>query len=103
MWSDVLELVTYTSSKSSTRDVIDVPEYHQVYANKKSIRMSEHYQSMATALRPELSFEVLAIEYNGEQEIRYNNKHYKVIRVFEKDRRITELICQGLVNKGSGQ
>lgn len=79
---------------------IEVPSVRNVFGNKKSIRQSEFYQAAVTALRPEITFEVWTCEYNQEEKLEYNSKQYNIIRTFDRNDKVTELICQGIVNQG---
>jgi SPP1 family predicted phage head-tail adaptor len=74
------------------------PKPRQVFANKKSIGQSEFYQAAATGLKPEIKFEVRTIEYEGERILEFNNSNYTILRTYDKNGEITELICSGLVN-----
>ena len=66
----------------------------QVFANKKSVRQSEFYQALAGGLRAELMLEIRSIDYNNEKRISYNSVKYDVIRSYDKNGEITEIICQ---------
>lgn len=99
LYKDVIDLMTEIESVNDIGNVIKVPTYRQVFANRKSIRQSEFYQAQATGLRPEIMFEVRSIEYEDEETLRYNGKNYSIIRVYDKGE-ITELICSGVVNNG---
>lgn len=96
LYKDIIELITVTTTQNELGDDIESKTYKQVYANKKSIRQNEFYQAMNNGLKPEIMFEIRSIDYNNEQILRYNNKEYSIIRVYDKGE-ITELICQGLV------
>jgi SPP1 family predicted phage head-tail adaptor len=97
MWRDVVDLVSVTVSTNAIGDPVETETFREVYANKKSIRQSEHYQALATGLRPDLMFEVRAIEYTDEPRLRFNSKTYDIIRSFTKNDEIIELVCQWLV------
>jgi hypothetical protein len=43
-------------------------------------------------------FEVRTSEYKDERKLSYNGKEYTIIRSYDKNGEITELICSGLVN-----
>lgn len=101
LWCDVIELMSVIESENDIGDTVEEPVSVQVYANKKSIRQSEFYQSMANGLRPELMFEIRQIEYSDQDKLKYNNKTYSIIRTYSKNDEILELICQGLVNNAS--
>ena len=99
LFRDVISLITVTTTENELGDTIEVSTERQVFADKQSVRQSEFYQAAATGLRPELMFVVRTIEYNGETKLKYNGKEYSIIRTYDKDGELTELICQGTVNK----
>lgn len=68
-----------------------------VFADKKSIRQSEFYQSQATGMKPEVMFIIRSSEYDNETKLIYNLKRYNIIRAFETKNEMTELICAGIV------
>ena len=96
-FSDKIELIAITVTENSMGDMIETETKTEVFANRKSIRQSEFYQAAATGLRPEIMFEVWSEEYSNQPKLKYGNKLYTIIRVYDKGER-TELICQGLVN-----
>ena len=96
-FSDKVELIAISVMENDMGDMIETEKKTEVFANKKSIRQSEFYQSAATGLRPEIMFEVWSEEYSTQPKLRYDNKLYIIIRAYDKGE-ITELVCQGLVN-----
>lgn len=99
LFRDIINLIGKTTyTKNAIGDLISVTEQRTVYANKKSIRQTEFYQAAAVGLRPELMFEIRSIEYQGEKKLSYKNKEYDIIRAYDKNGEITELVCTGLVN-----
>lgn len=98
LYKDIIKLISITYTENSIGDIIEQKVKRDVFANKKSVRQSEFYQSMATGLRPEIMFEVRSVEYANEKKLEFNNKEYSIIREYSKNGEITELICQGLVN-----
>ena len=99
MWRDVGYLVTETHTTNSMKDIVTTETQRKVFCNKKSIRQTEFYQAAATALRPELMFEVRTADYSDEAKFKFGAKTYNIIRTYDKDGEITELVCSGLVNK----
>ena len=99
-FSDKIKLIAISYTENSLGDIIETETETEVFANKKSIRQSEFYQAAATGLRPEIMFEVWSEEYSSQQRVKYDNKDYTVIRAYDKDGELTELICQGVVNRG---
>ena len=99
-FSDKINLVTITVTENSMGDMVESVTKKEVFANKKSVRQSEFYQSAATGMRPELMFEVWTDEYSGQPRIEFGSIAYTVIRAYEKNE-ITELVCQGMVNNAA--
>ncbi len=99
LFRDVVKLISVTVTENDMGDIIETPVERQVFADKQSVRQSEFYQAAATGLRPELMFVVRSVDYNGEQKLKYNDKEYAIIRTYDKDGELTELVCQGVVNK----
>ena len=47
-------------------------------------------------------FVVRSIDYNQEPKLKYNGKEYTIIRTYDKDGELTELVCQGgMVNRAN--
>lgn len=98
LFRDVIGLISVTTIENDMGDMIDVETKREVFADKKSVRQNEFYQAQATGLRPELMFVVRTIEYGQEPKLEFDSKMYNIIRVYDKDGELTELVCQGLVN-----
>ena len=98
LFKDVINLVSVTTGENDMGDIIEVETKRQVYADKRSVRQNEFYQAQATGLRPELMFIIRTIEYEQEPKLEYDSKTYTIIRTYDKDGELTELVCQGLVN-----
>lgn len=70
----------------------------EVYANRKSIRQSEFYQSFGTGLKPEIVFEVMYEEYQGEKMLKADMPNegeidLHILRTFTKNQERLELVC----------
>ena len=98
LFRDVINLVRVTIVENDMGDLVETLTTRQVFADKKSVRQNEFYQAAATGLRPELMFVVRTIEYNQEPKLEFNSKTYTIIRAYEKDDELVELVCQGLTN-----
>jgi len=97
LWCDVANLVSYTETTNGMGDTITTESLREVFVNKKSIRQSEYYQALSTGLKPEIMFEVRAIDYQDEENISYNGKLYNILRTYSKNGEVTELICQAVI------
>lgn len=101
LFREVIKLISVATTENSMGDVIETPTEREVFADKQSIRQTEFYQAAATGLRPELMFVVRSVDYDGEQKLKHNNKEYTIIRTYDKDGELIELICQGVVNRAN--
>lgn len=101
LFRDVVNLVDISCTENDIGDPIENETKLQVFADKQSIRQSEFYQAAATGLRPELMFVIRSIDYNQQPKLEYNSKTYTIIRTYEKDGELIELVCQGVVNNAS--
>ncbi|GLC32917.1 phage head closure protein [Clostridium omnivorum] len=102
LFKEVINLISLTDGENVIGDAIKVPNKGPiVFADKQSIRQSEFYQAAAVGLKPEFTFIIRTCEYNQEPMLEYNSKTYNIIRTYEKDNELIELICQGVVNNAA--
>lgn len=97
MYDEVIYLTTKTVEKNKVGDSITKEERKMRFARLKSIGQSEFYQAQAQGLKPELKF-VLAdvLDYEGQEEVIYNNFRYKVLRTYKADNtNEIEIVCYG--------
>lgn len=97
LWNEQIELGNRVETIENG-EVVQTITWYTVYANKKSVRQSEFYEAKQIGLKPEIMFEVYFMEYTNEEYIRFNDKIYTIIRVYEKDTYV-ELVC-GALNNG---
>ena len=97
LWSDIAELISYTEEKDDIGDTILVPSFKEIFVNKKSVRQNEYYQALSAGLNPEIMIEVRSIDYEDEKDLKYNNKNYNIMRVYDKNGETTELICEAVI------
>jgi SPP1 family predicted phage head-tail adaptor len=93
MWRDVASLVALVETQDDYGGIVVNGTPRLVYVNQKSIRQSEFYQAMAQGLKPEIMFEIRAMDYAGEEKIIFESKDYKIVRTYSKNGEILELIC----------
>lgn len=98
--NDVIELVQIDTIQNEIGDCIDIKNYTEVFAKRKSIKQSEFYQAQATGLKPEIAFEINVFEYSNETHVRYNDKEYKILRTYQVDLDKLEIVLEGVVNNG---
>lgn len=101
MWDKIL----YLMEEIETFDKLNRPhssyKVHKVYANKKSIKRSEFYQAYAAGYKPEKCFEVKTVEFDEDKytHAKYEGTMYRILRSYEIDSEITEIVLTGFANK----
>lgn len=98
LFRDVLDLVQVTRTSDGGGGFTETETSREVFANRKSIRSAEFYQAQLANLKPEIMFEVRAVEYQEEPKVRYAGKVYQVIRTYTKNGEILELVCSRAVS-----
>lgn len=68
--------------------------YKKVYAKKQSLRTNEFYNATMAGLTPSCEFVIKRLNYNGENELKWNDTIYKVIRTIDpKNKFDIVLVC----------
>ena len=57
-----------------------------VYAKKNKVGSKEFYNAMAVGITPTAELQIRLSNYNKEEEVRYNNIRYSIIRVVPVNR-----------------
>jgi|SRR5690625_968201 len=101
-----LFLISLEDDENAIGDPIQVPVKRPVLCGRKSITRNEHYQAAAHGLRPEIVFVVNRHEYDGETEVEFEGRLYRVARTYMPDRsrdladfENIELVCTGLAGQ----
>lgn len=96
--TDVITLIAQTKTVDEYGDLSVTETERDVFAERRSIGMTEFYQAQAVGLQPEITF-VLSdyLDYNGERFVKYNGRRYNVLRTYTTEQRI-ELVCVSEVN-----
>lgn len=64
------------------------------YAKIQSVRTNEFYSAVEVGLTPSIEFVIKRLNYNGEEEIEWNNTRYVVIRTIDpKNKFDIVLVC----------
>lgn len=74
------------------------PTTREVMATINSISAAEYARAGEIGLKAELMFSLWQYEYEGEEEVVYNNKHYSVYRTYINNNGKVELYCQRKVS-----
>jgi hypothetical protein len=73
-------------------EVVEERPKPPILANRLSIRSSEYWQAKQSGISLSYTFEVHAIEYQGEEKLIYEDEEYQIERTYEKSDYV-ELIC----------
>ena len=64
------------------------------YAKKQSVRTNEYYSAVETGLTPSVEFIMKRLDYDGQEELEWNQKRYSVIRTIDpKNKYDIVLVC----------
>lgn len=64
------------------------------YAKKQSVRQNEFYNATMVGLTPSCEFVVKRLNYNGQNELNWNNERYSIIRTVDpKNKFDIVLVC----------
>ena len=103
-----LILISTEPGESELGDPILVPVRRPVLCDVVSVTRSEHYQAAAHGLKPEIVFVVNRYEYQGEKEVEFEEREYRVMRTYLPRRskgigdfETIELVCEGVIHGGN--
>ena len=103
MWSDVL----YLLEEIESLDELNRPHYSyketKVYANKISVKRSEFYQAQAAGLKKSIEIRTIEFDENKHTKVKYKDVTYKILRSYEVNSEITEIVLTGLNNNREQQ
>ena len=71
-----------------------------VLCSVQSVGRNEFYSASNNGLKPELVFVVKNYEYQGEQNVKFNDQKYKVIRTYATGFEELELTCEKVIGNG---
>lgn len=75
-------------------DIVSSETTTKCYAKAQSIRTNEFYNAVEVGLTPSIEFVVKRLNYNGQDEIEWNNERYSVIRTIDpKNKFDIVLVC----------
>lgn len=70
------------------------------YAKKQSLRTNEFYNATMVGLTPSCEFVVKRLNYNGQNELNWNNERYVIIRTIDpKNKFDIVLVCAKKIGK----
>lgn len=93
--NDVIELLSIITNSNTDENgfEINTENKREVFAEKKSVRSNEFYQAQSKGFKIDIMFNIKPYEYEDEEYLMFENKKYKIERLYEKDTENLELIC----------
>lgn len=94
-YSEIIYLITSAKTEDEIGNIIDSSETStKCYAKKQSVKTNEFYSAVEVGMTPSVEFVVKRLNYNGEEEIEWNNERYMVIRTIDpKNKFDIVLVC----------
>ena len=94
-YSEIIYLITEVKREDEIGNTI--PSSYtskKCYAKKQSVRKNEFYSAVEVGLTPSVEFVIKRLNYNGEQEVEWNNTRYQVKRTIDpKNKFDIVLVC----------
>lgn len=102
-WNDCVTLISNELIPDEIGNQIPKTTERTILCEKNKVTRSEFYQASASGFKPNLVLHVHGFEYAGETELRFQDNHYKIVRVYELDSERIELTCErDLGRRGTG-
>lgn len=94
-YTEIIYLITETLEEDDIGN--SIPSSYtstKCYAKKQSVKTNEFYNATMNGLTPSCEFVIKRLNYNGENEVEYNNTRYQVIRTIDpKNKFDIVLVC----------
>ena len=94
-YSEIIYLISTIKTEDEIGNIINSSERSaKYYAKKQSVKTNEFYSAVEVGLTPSCEFVVKRLNYNGEEELEWNNERYMVIRTIDpKNKFDIVLVC----------
>lgn len=95
-YTEIIYLISQTKGEDDIGNTITSSETSKkIYAKKQSVRTSEFYNAVQVGLSPSIEFVIKKPNYNGEEELTWNDERYSIIRTVDpKNKFDIVLVCQ---------
>ena len=91
--NDVIYLLEIKTSVDENGFEVSTEVETKVYAKKKSIRATDHYESQKLGYKLSNTFIIKPYEYLEQEYVKYKDIKYSIERTYEKDTENLELVC----------
>ena len=103
-YSEIIYLVKKVKEEDEIGNILSSSETkNKCYAKKQSVKTNEFYSAVDIGLSPSCEFVIKRLNYNGEDELEWNNERYKVIRTIDpKNKFDIVLVCSKKIGVNNG-
>ena len=94
-YSEIIYLISLVKTEDEIGNIINSYETSKkCYAKKQSVKTNEFYSAVEVGLTPSAEFVIKRLNYDGEEELEWNNERYQVIRTIDpKNKFDIVLVC----------
>lgn len=94
-YSEIIYLVSKVKGEDAIGNAITSSEtLTKSYAKKQSVKTNEFYNAVEIGMTPSCEFVIKRLNYNGEEELEFNNERYSIIRTIDpKNKFDIVLVC----------
>lgn len=94
-YSEIIYLINKTNEEDEIGNFLSSSEsLKKCYAKKQSVRTNEFYSAVEVGMTPSCELVIKKLNYNGEEELDWNNERYQIIRTVDpKNKFDIVLIC----------
>lgn len=94
-YSEIIYLISLVKTEDEIGNIINSSETNKkCYAKKQSVKTNEFYSAVEVGLTPSAEFVIKRLNYDGEEELEWNNERYQVIRTIDpKNKFDIVLVC----------
>lgn len=97
-YTEIIYLLSKVYSQDTVGNQTFVIVEKMVYAKKNNVSTKEFYSAVEVGITPTYEFQIRKTNYSGQDEIKFNNIKYHVIRTIDKS--ITDIVL--VVEKKTG-
>ena len=95
---DYTEIIYLLISEEKEDDIGNISSSYvsenKCFAKKQSVKTSEYYNAVSIGLNPTIEFVIKKSNYNNEEELKWNDEIYSIIRTIEsKNKFDIVLVC----------
>jgi len=94
-YSEIIYLINLVKEADSIGNIVSTSESQvKCYAKKQSVKTNEFYSAVEVGLTPSAEFVIKRLNYDGQEELEWNNERFQVIRTIDpKNKFDIILVC----------